>query len=82
MQTLNTIDPLHLEIYYHGVYHNPASNHYPSINNAIVYCDRCKKSHLEVCIGYDNNLDLCFDCIKNIAHMTQMHVTAHHFFKH
>lgn len=79
---MQTIDPLHLKIYYHCVYHNPASKHYPTNFNAIVFCDRCKRSHLEVCIGYENNLDLCLDCIKEIALTIKQHISAYSFFKH
>jgi hypothetical protein len=46
-----------------GVYYNPAIKHYGSICN--ITCDNCKKTKLDVCIGWDN-YDLCLPCVDDI----------------
>ena len=52
-----------IKVYKCGTYHNPASQRYgPDAN---VVCDRCKKSKLDVCIGYQT-YDLCLACIQEI----------------
>lgn len=47
----------------HGTYFNPASDHYK--NPDVILCDKCHKSNLQVCIGYQD-MDLCLDCVKSI----------------
>lgn len=53
-------------IYRYGKYYNPAKSHYPYNQNSIVNCDKCNKSNLPVCIGW-NDLDLCLGCVDIIS---------------
>lgn len=53
-----------VELVKYGIYYNPAHNHYGEEGN--VYCDKCKKENLSVCIGYES-LDLCFQCVQEVA---------------
>lgn len=52
-----------LQIYKLGSYYNPATNHYGYEAN--VTCDRCFKSHLSICIGWQT-YDLCLPCVNEI----------------
>lgn len=45
-----------------GTYYNPANKHYDL--KGVVNCDRCHRQNLNVCIGSDDNVDLCMDCVK------------------
>ncbi len=47
-------------IYTLGLYYNPATDHYP--NADYVFCDRCKKTRIYKCIGWEN-YDLCITCV-------------------
>lgn len=63
-QSISLQDELmYKQIYKYGTYYNPASKHYGS--NASVVCDRCHKSDLDICIGYESH-DLCMPCIQEI----------------
>ena len=53
------------QIIKYGVYYNPASKHYASFGESNVACDKCHKSNLNVCIGYQN-YDLCVSCVQKI----------------
>ncbi len=52
------------QVYLHGTYYNPASDHYKG--NGSVVCDRCSRENLAICIGYKNN-DLCIPCVKEMS---------------
>ena len=52
------------DIVRYGVYYFPATTHYA--RPCVVVCDRCNKTNLSVCIGY-NNLDLCMQCVEKVA---------------
>jgi len=47
----------------HGVYYNPANKHYSY--KGFVTCNRCFKTNLDVCIGF-NEYDLCLNCLQEI----------------
>lgn len=47
-----------------GVYYNPAWQHYNAPTNVV--CDRCKRTNLPVCLGYDS-LDLCMLCVHEMS---------------
>jgi hypothetical protein len=47
------------EIVLKGKFYFPANLHY--INNVSVKCDRCQKTDITSCIGY-NKMDLCLKC--------------------
>lgn len=53
-----------LELVKYGTYYNPAYKHYGEEGN--VYCDKCKKQDLSVCIGYET-MDLCLQCVEEVA---------------
>lgn len=53
-----------IKIFKNGTYYNPASSHYNT--GASVICDRCKRTNLDMCIGYES-YDLCFQCIQDIS---------------
>jgi hypothetical protein len=44
----------------YGSFYNPAWKHY-GIRGSNVVCDRCKKSYLSACIGFED-VDLCLTC--------------------
>ncbi len=50
----------------HGTFYYPASSHY-GYDTANVICDRCKDQHLDVCIGYKKQYDLCLRCVQEIC---------------
>ena len=52
-----------IKIYKFGSYFNPAHNHYGYETNVV--CDRCFKSHLSICIGWQT-YDLCLSCVNEI----------------
>jgi len=54
------------EVYKYGTYYNPASKHYSLFEDINVVCDRCNRSRLPVCIGY-NEYDLCLKCVDAIS---------------
>jgi len=78
---MQTIDPIYRNIYFNGIYYCPASKHYPDRENVIVYCNRCSKSHLDMCIGGEGNLDLCLDCIREISSVIRGVRASEFFFK-
>src|SRR5437868_7628311 len=51
------------DIVNYGTYYNPASNHYN--NGGTVTCDRCKKTDLDICIGWEK-YDLCLPCVEKV----------------
>ena len=53
-----------IKIFKNGTYYNPASSHYNTDTSVI--CDRCKRTNLDMCIGYDT-YDLCLQCIQDIS---------------
>lgn len=70
-------------IFRYGIYYNPASTHYAEHNRNLttfgpyqefnskpvnVVCDRCSKSNLKVCIGW-NDSDLCMKCVDEISNL-------------
>jgi hypothetical protein len=50
----------------HGTFYYPASSHY-GYDTANVVCDRCKDQHLDVCVGYKKQYDLCLRCVQEIC---------------
>lgn len=54
-----------INIVKNGVYYCPASKHYNNQSSNIV-CDRCRKTHLNVCIGLDT-YDLCLSCVQDVS---------------
>lgn len=52
-----------LNICKYGTYYNPATKHYNT--NATVVCDRCFRSNLDSCIGWQT-YDLCLLCVHAI----------------
>ena len=62
------IDKIYEEVYLYGTYFNPASRHYGG--TAIVVCDRCSKSNLDICIGFKEK-DLCLQCVQEICNKRQ-----------
>lgn len=46
-----------------GKYYYPASSHYPKAYPVI--CDRCNKTNLSACIGYES-YDLCMHCVEKV----------------
>lgn len=52
------------EIIDKGTLYNPAGNHYGK-EVITVICDRCREI-ANVCIGYDQNNDLCMPCVTKI----------------
>lgn len=54
-------------IYTHGTYYKPAYKHYPRADNSRtkVSCDRCQRSNLNSCIGW-NTYDLCLECVSKV----------------
>lgn len=55
----NTMDNL-MDVCHFGKYYDPASSHYGP--GRVVKCDRCGKTNLKVCFGYQK-LDLCLTCV-------------------
>ena len=53
-----------MQIYKLGTYYNPATNHYGRTDTSVV-CDRCKRTNLNVCIGW-LTYDLCLKCVQDI----------------
>lgn len=53
-----------VELVKYGKYYNPAYQHYGQ--EGIVYCDKCNKQDLSVCIGYET-FDLCLNCVQEIV---------------
>jgi len=53
-----------IELAKYGTYYNPAYQRYGEEGN--VFCDRCKKQDLSVCIGYES-LDLCLQCVQEVV---------------
>lgn len=48
------------DVVLNGKYYNPAYSHYGYKTNVV--CDRCKRTNLDICIGYKDQ-DLCFNCV-------------------
>ena len=48
----------------HGQMYFPATNHYSHF--CVVACDRCNKTNLDICIGYEK-IDLCLPCAEKVA---------------
>lgn len=49
-----------------GIWYYPAWRHYNSL--VCVVCDRCNKSNLPACIGFDN-IDLCILCVNDLINI-------------
>ena len=50
-----------------GKYYNPALSHYASeVGEKRIFCDRCNRSNLLDCIGYENS-DLCMTCVNELT---------------
>jgi len=61
---MSTIDRATMHnICQYGTYYNPAHNHYG--RQVDVVCDRCHKTGLGVCIGWQT-YDLCLQCTQDI----------------
>src|SRR5271154_5824803 len=58
-------DHIYQNVCQYGQFYNPACSHY-GYNSANVVCDKCKKHHLDVCVGYDK-YDLCLKCVQEIS---------------
>jgi hypothetical protein len=54
-----------LKIFKNGIYYSPSSRHYNKPNTNVV-CDRCHKTPLDICIGYED-YDMCLSCIQEIS---------------
>lgn len=52
------------EILKYGTYYYPANKHYSGKGS--VGCDRCKKTKLTSCIGYEQ-MDLCLICADELS---------------
>lgn len=52
----------------YGQYFYPASKHYPHQQSPIVQCDRCNRTGLTSCIGWEE-CDLCLDCSTIVTQM-------------
>ena len=62
-----TLDERIKNILEKGKFYNPALSHYESIPDVkTVFCDRCNKSNLTVCIGYED-CDLCMLCVHELT---------------
>jgi hypothetical protein len=59
-----SVDAILSKICINGKYYNPAWSHYQE--GAIVSCDRCQRTHLNVCIGW-NEYDMCLKCIDEMS---------------
>ena len=57
-------DSLFKNIIKNGTFYNPAAKHYSQLFVNVV-CDKCKKSNLDMSIGWEN-YDLCLSCANNI----------------
>lgn len=55
-----------MEIAKKGMYFCPAYKHYGQMTNVV--CDRCNKTNLKACIGY-NDKDLCLKCADSLTNM-------------
>jgi len=53
------------QIIKNGNFYFPAWTHYNK-SDANVTCDRCRRTNLKCCIGY-NNYDLCLDCTEDVV---------------
>lgn len=62
-----------MEIAKKGMYFYPAYKHYGIITN--VMCDRCNKTNLKACIGYDSR-DLCLKCADTLISMSSQSVNT------
>lgn len=62
-----------IQILKNGTYYNPASKHYNG-NSTNVVCDRCRKTGLDMCIGYET-YDLCLQCIQDTNSQLKKQVT-------
>ena len=60
----NPIDSVLSNIYKNGTYYNPAWMHYQE--DVVVSCDRCKKTPLNVCIGWEK-YDMCLKCADDMG---------------
>ena len=64
MNSENSIDSVLSNIYKNGKYYNPAWTHYQE--GAVVSCDRCKRTQLNVCIGW-KEYDMCLKCVEEMS---------------
>lgn len=55
-------------VYMYGQYSNPAWKRYNY--ETTVFCDRCRKANLKICIGY-KQLDLCLDCVSEMQRVEE-----------
>jgi hypothetical protein len=53
-----------MNIYRFGIYYSPAISHYGG-TVAAVRCDRCARSNLSTCVGWENH-DLCEHCVTDL----------------
>jgi hypothetical protein len=60
------------EVVENGQFFFPAYSHYGTKTNVV--CDRCKKTNLVSCIGYDT-LDLCLSCAGTVTEMLSKNIT-------
>ena len=68
MNSLTSKD--YVNVYKNGNYYCPASSHYDqSPDECNVSCDRCKRSNLRSCIGW-NEIDLCLQCNSEIEQIS------------
>jgi hypothetical protein len=63
-----------LDVFKYGKYYNPAYLHYNK-SDAVVICDRCKRSNLKICIGHGSN-DLCMICVSEIGDLVRYKLDA------
>ena len=61
---ISNIDSILMNIYKHGKYYNPAWDHYGQ--GAIVSCDRCQRTQLKICLGWDK-YDMCLKCAEEMS---------------
>ncbi|AYV75182.1 MAG: hypothetical protein Terrestrivirus1_56 [Terrestrivirus sp.] len=59
------------EVVENGQFFFPAYSHYGTKTNVV--CDRCKKTNLVSCIGYDT-LDLCLPCAGTVTEMLSKNI--------
>lgn len=59
-----------MNIYNYGSYYNPAYRHYGDVTNVV--CDRCRRSNLDICIGWQT-YDLCLKCVSDLNDQKTKH---------
>lgn len=66
---------LYTAILERGTFYFPAGAHYGN-PDAKVNCDRCKRSGIPACIGFERN-DLCLPCVELVALRTPPTINSH-----